>query len=270
MPRHRQTEPEPLPPRQYPPVKVPTFWFDKPVLWFANLEAQFVIAGIVDDDTRFAYVLANLDSKAAETAEDVVTLPPAANKYLALKTTLISRLSASQEARFRTLLAREEIGDRTPSQFLRYMRGLAGPGFPDDLLRSLWSSRLPLHHREILAVSSAASLDELTLLADKISEISPTPQVSGVDSSPDLTTLATQIASLTSTVATLIADRDLVRANRSRVPMRTAASSSDHTRSSSTTIDGSDLCWYHRKYGARARRCLEPCAFLVKNAGGGQ
>lgn len=257
------------------PVRVPSFWADKPKLWFANVEAQFAIAGINEEAVRYAHVLANLDSKTADIVEDIISETPEINQYQELKTALITRLSASQETRFKILLEREEMGDRTPSQFLRYMRGLGGVNFSEDLLRSLWMSRLPIHFRDILAVSSATNLVELACLADKMAENHSTPQISSSDSSTDVTALTAQIASLTSTVAALVADRERVRpVERTRVEDRSFINRTRINRinqsqyRSSVTQD--EICWYHLNFGAMARRCIKPCAFRPKNVEGGQ
>ena len=38
-------------------VKLPPFWPDKAVLWFAQAEAQFLLRGITQDKTKFAHVI---------------------------------------------------------------------------------------------------------------------------------------------------------------------------------------------------------------------
>ena len=52
-------------------VKLPPFWPDKAVLWFAQAEAQFLLRNITADNTKFAHVLTMMDSKTAEHAMDI-------------------------------------------------------------------------------------------------------------------------------------------------------------------------------------------------------
>jgi hypothetical protein len=49
----------------------------------------------------------------------------------------------AQESEIRKLVSQQDIGDRTPSEFLRYLRRLAKTEVPDSFLRTLWESRLP-------------------------------------------------------------------------------------------------------------------------------
>ncbi|KAF2903295.1 hypothetical protein ILUMI_02891 [Ignelater luminosus] len=78
------------------------------------------------------------DVETPEVIEDVIVSPSTAAKYEKNKNELIKRLSASQEQRLRQLLEREEIGDRTPSTFLRHLKSLGDNTVSDDLIKSLW------------------------------------------------------------------------------------------------------------------------------------
>jgi hypothetical protein len=60
------------------------------------------------------------------------------------------------------------MGDRKQFQFLRHLRSLA-PDVPDDFLHSIWTSRLPLSVKAILAGQPEGSLDAAARCADRIS-----------------------------------------------------------------------------------------------------
>jgi hypothetical protein len=75
------------------------------------------------------------------------------------------------------------MGDRKPSQFLRHIRSLA-PDVPDDFLRSVWCSRLPLNIQAILAGQHEGSLDAAALCADRISEVAPHSALASVGPTP--------------------------------------------------------------------------------------
>ncbi|KAF2890670.1 hypothetical protein ILUMI_15503, partial [Ignelater luminosus] len=129
-----------------------------------------------------------------EVIEDVIVSPPTAARYEEIKNELIKRLSASQEQRLRQLLEREEIGDRTPSTFLRRLRSLGDNTVSDDLIKSLLLNRLPTTLQAILAVSSETSLNKLAELAVKINESTPRGQVASVSTSnPELETIRKQL-----------------------------------------------------------------------------
>ncbi|XP_061717557.1 uncharacterized protein LOC133525286 [Cydia pomonella] len=148
-------------------VKVPPFYPDKPALWFAQLEGQFRLSRVTTDETKFYYAMAQLEPQYAAEVEDIITSPPDEDKYGKLKTELIKRLSASRERKVQQVLNLEELGDRKPSQFLRHLQHLAGPGLPEDFLRSIWVNRLPQRTQDIVASQLKSSLEDLAELADR-------------------------------------------------------------------------------------------------------
>lgn len=44
-------------------VKVCPFWKDKPMLWFCQLESQFILNGISSDTTKYYSLIGNLRFK---------------------------------------------------------------------------------------------------------------------------------------------------------------------------------------------------------------
>lgn len=237
-------------------VKLPTFWADKPAIWFAQVEAQFEIANIVGDTTKYNYIVGHLDQRMAGEVEDLITNPPAEEKYIKLKDALIQRLSISQEKRVRQLLSDEELGDRKPSQFLRHLRSLAGTVLSDDnIIRQLWLRRLPQQVQAILAAQADLDLDKVAELADKITELAPAPAVCStatVSSSITLDTLSKRLEEVSNQVASL--------SRQQHRPSRDRSVSSDRSTSSSKR------CWYHRKWGVKASRCISPCNWKSENS----
>jgi hypothetical protein len=50
-------------------VRLPPFWTDRPAVWFAQAEAQFSLAGISSERTKFHYVISQLDQRYAAEVE---------------------------------------------------------------------------------------------------------------------------------------------------------------------------------------------------------
>jgi hypothetical protein len=155
-------------------VRLPPFWAEWPAVWFAQAEAQFSLAGISTETTKFYHVISQLDHRYAAEVEDVITSPPQQDPYTKLKTELLKRLSLSREQRAQQLITFEEMGDRKPSQFLRHLRGLA-PDVPDYLLCTIWTNRLPTNIQMTLACHPEIELDTTALCADRITETVPRP-----------------------------------------------------------------------------------------------
>ncbi|KAK4877480.1 hypothetical protein RN001_009986 [Aquatica leii] len=227
-------------------MKIPPFWASDSEMWFAQVESHFRISGISSDETKYGYIASSLEAKYACEVRDILTKPPQTNCYEALKTELIKRLSATDEQRMRQLLEREELGDRKPSQFPRHLLALAGTSVPDDLLKSIWISRLPQKTQAILAVQKAANLADSAELADAIN--ATTPQhlyaVQPNDAIQEaLTKLAAEIVELKTRGRPTQREKPTNRkSSRRRTPKKEY-----------------DTCWYHFRFGKGARNCRPPC-----------
>lgn len=234
-------------------LKIPPFWSDEPDLWFAQLEGQFVLAGITQDSTKYAYVLAHLETKQAKEVKDIVTKPPAINRYENLKKALIQRLSVPQEQQIQQVIEQEEIGDRRPSQFLRHLQALANGAIPETLLRIIWMGRLPSQLQAILATRAADSLDEVAEQADRVYEaINRTTTVASVQPATTSQTMEQQIQELTEQVASL---------NKKLVQKKSQKSYGQSRNHSQEKKDEEGICYFHRRFKEKARKCTQPCSF---------
>ncbi|XP_076655177.1 uncharacterized protein LOC143360335 [Halictus rubicundus] len=244
-------------------VHMAKFWAEKPALWFAHLDAQFGLRGITQEDTKYHHVVAQLDVKTAQEVEDILLNPPEQNKYTRLKDELIARLSTSKQRKIKQLLEHEERGDRTPSQFLRHIRSLAGNEVPEDFIRTLWMSRLPVAMQSVLATQDGVELEKVAALADRISEVTPAQihpaaAANNVAALGDINALVEQIAALVTTKLE----------GRGRQPRSSTPSSRYRRRSrpkSKAESRPSGICWYHGRFGTKATKCTKPCTFQSGN-----
>jgi hypothetical protein len=97
-------------------VRLPPFWAEQPDVWLSQTEAQFSLADITTERTKFHHVISQLDHRYAAEVRDIITSPTLQDPYTTLRTALLERLSPSREQRFRQLLTPEAIGNRKPSQ----------------------------------------------------------------------------------------------------------------------------------------------------------
>ncbi|PNF27361.1 hypothetical protein B7P43_G02438 [Cryptotermes secundus] len=100
----------------------------------------------------------------------------------------------SPEQRIRQLLTVEEIGDRKPSQFLRYLKSLV-PEVSDNVIRSVWTCRLPRNVQSFFAGQNESNLEAAALCADRISEVEVRPALASVDGPTDIGALRQRIQS---------------------------------------------------------------------------
>ena len=74
-----------------PKFKIATFYASDVELWFNQIETQFALHQINDDDERYSLTCAALLGKIASDVRDVLLQPFRSNKYDSLKAILIER-----------------------------------------------------------------------------------------------------------------------------------------------------------------------------------
>lgn len=236
-------------------LKLPTFCRTDPRLWFVQIEAQFAIAKIRADDTKFNYVISAIDTEILMQVADYVEDPPNINKYNGLKTKLIDIFSESKEKCLRKLLSEVQLGDKKPSQLLNEMSRLGGRALPNEIQKALWMQRLPTHIQSMLLTSTADSLENIAKTADRMIEIESSShyvaEASTCSSDMLVEKLANEIAELRATLRT---DVDRQRRYTRRLPKRKLIEAAN------------GYCWYHTNFKEKATRCRSPCNFSAGNA----
>ncbi|XP_064479239.1 uncharacterized protein LOC135392459 [Ornithodoros turicata] len=266
-------------------IRLPPFWSHNPTVWFLQVECQFALSGITSQLAKFRHVVSVLPQEVAAQLIDVLTAPPAANPYDALKAALLERTTASERKRFQELLSAEDLGDRRPTELLRHMQNLLGERavtFDASFLKQLFLQRLPPTVQMILTSASTLSLPELALLADKVMEVAPHsisaippaaitnppirphPQACPPTALPPadpIVQLREDFERLSAMVASAVAPRS--PRPRHRSPRRFGSRSSSRRRSPRRTAEDPPICpcWYHQRFGTEARRCTRPCTW---------
>ena len=148
------------------------------------------------------------------------------------------------------MLSVEELGDRKPSQLLRKFQQLLDDTSTDHpVIRELFLQRLPTHVRQLITATTTATttLTELAQMADKVMDV-PAHNISAIPQRQEDSELATLRAELLEINQTLAA----FTRQQNQHPTKKTQTEND-TPSSST------LCWYHRRFGSKARKCQPPC-----------
>lgn len=251
-------------------VRLPTFWKNRPKLWFVQLESELSAYRIRSDEQKYNAIIRHLDEATMIAVADVLENPPEEQKYERLKEALVSRLSDSHEKQLHTLLHGVVLGDKKPSQLLREMRSLAGANATDDLLRTLWLERLPARIQELLLIFDNENLEKLAECADKLKDRSAAGDVTTISAvkttkkseGEPLQQLAQQITELTTQVRTLIQTNKAKSYNRrrSRSRQRQAKEQDQTDVPAITNSTTTDQCYYHKRFGNLARKCTPPCS----------
>lgn len=250
-------------------VKIPHFWTDKPEIWFYQIEAQFAINGISNENTKFNYIVSQMEPKYIDTIWDIVT-DTAENKYSLAKERLLSVFKESETKRIKRLFTGIEIGDVKPSQLLQKMKSLATTDISDKLLKTLWMEKLPHHIKHILVVSDE-SIDKLAMMADKIfdlhsqTELYETHSTEVKNSSAsknEISQLFEKISSLEQRIEELHFHRQPNGRGRSKDKNNRLLNRGRSNSRKRYNPDGK-LCYFHFTFGSRCfpEKCKPPCAW---------
>ena len=71
-------------------TKLPAFWLDAPVAWFAAVEAQFKLHRVSSQDERFCHVTTAQDTLSLKKGVHLVTKPDPWEPYTKLKDALLA------------------------------------------------------------------------------------------------------------------------------------------------------------------------------------
>lgn len=206
-------------------TKLPVFWPLNPKAWFLQAEAQFALRQITTDDTKYWHVVSALDRDVASGCTSILEKVPDANKYRYLKEALVNRFQLTEEERADRLLAMQGLGDRRPSELADAILDLNADQPTHFLLRRIFMRALPLQVRNALSTSATTDLRDLAREADRV--IATTGRGAAQTYS---------VVRDDSSIPGGYSEVDAVATRRQR-----------------------QLCFFHRKWGTRARRCVQPC-----------
>lgn len=286
-------------------VRFPPFWTSKPEVWFSQVEAQFSLAKISNDRKKYDHILALLPIEVINDIYDVIQNPPEHNLFDNLKTTILVRLSSSEEKRLDDLLTGSQMGDRKPSEFYRHMLGIVGGTHmvSQDLLVKLWKRRLPKTIFVAITASGKTNIEEIIDIADKIWESCQNPVMSPVnrqsdiysgnlsnssDSAPTIANLLDQFNTFStnfqSTLNQIVLKQQSLELQISTLQTNSSQNQSPafpskycsncQNRSRSTTRSSSrnrfdttnnTVCYYHQLYKERAFKCGGSWCIFNKN-----
>ena len=155
-----------------PKFKIATFYATDVELWFNQIETQFAIHQIHDDDERYSLTCAALSGEVASDVRDVLLQPFRSHKYESLKAILIERRGLTTPERVNKVISGERMGTVIPSRFLRRLQKTAGFGTKavvgKAVIRQAFIRQMPALIRAHLATQpDSATLESLAVLADR-------------------------------------------------------------------------------------------------------
>lgn len=242
---------------------IPEFWRDLPRLWFTQFEA-IVGPQKQEDECKYNTVLTKLTKEEIQQISDLITTPPANDKYEAVKNRLINCYEESEQIKFQRLLD-IELGDQKPSQLWRKMCSLANGKINRETIKLMWLRHLPSAVTTVLAVTDQLSDEKTCELADKIYENAKSAQLSVINNQVSKVEDVTScLASVTAQMAQMqihMNELQRLQNNNSRRSVDRDAFYRRYTSRSGSRNRNDRFCIYHRHFRERARQCQQPCAW---------
>ncbi|KAF6203052.1 hypothetical protein GE061_003465 [Apolygus lucorum] len=252
-------------------ARLPAFHANDPHLWFIQIEAQFAAERVTTETTKFNRVVSQLPIDVLQQITDLVETP-GTSPYTQLKTRLSSLYTDSQEDQLLALLHDTPIGDQKPSLALNRLRYIAGKDTPLAIVKTIWIKRLPTSIQQNLMTAGESDINKLAALADRLIALER-PSVAALNTSTDLSTLKDQVDNLTKELRRLTSSRQRVY-SRDRSSSRHRDRSIDKPREKGPTREfrrqrdltpHSTSCYYHRRFGDKAKKCVPPCSHQQEN-----
>ena len=230
-------------------VKLPEFYKSNPDMWFASAEAQFILANITEESTKYYNVIKRLDESVAVAVSKYTSKIPAAAPYTKLKAALIKHFTPTESSKAQAFFNVQPSGDMRPSDIMNNLIQL-GPecctnnSCPAEafLFKQAFLLQLSPKVRTAMGGVKFTDREEYAQEADNFWEAAQAAELS-----------------VSTTTSEALATRKAPKAS---------AKSSKRPETSSTSDD--TLCWYHRKHGNNAMKCadLQSCTWSKNGPAG--
>lgn len=259
-------------------TKFPEFDTSEVEFYFDRVEATFASHGLKnsakDEETKFQYLVQYSEKELSPFVKEVLRNPPTdgSSKYEVVKSKVLSTYVESEETRLRRIFSGQGLNGRKPSLFVQDLRNKGGKDVSEAILRTLLLEQLPDNIRSVLGISTETDIDKLSKMADRMIELQqPSYSVSAVQRPQDTASTSVTTELLQSIICRL--DR-LETGRQSRRDNFQARSVSRHrSRQRSKSREQANrqkgFCFYHSRFGEKARKCEEPCSWRSGNSNPG-
>ena len=151
-----------------------------------------------------------------------------------------------------------------PSVFLRNIRQLAGTEFPEDYLYMYFLERLPRHIRSALLANGSRDLSALAQLADRIWEADKL-QMNAIKLDSSNVEIQSEAHPSASDWQEMVKEMESLKHEIKNLHCKQDKQNFSKARQAYDKIDTryNRICFYHRKFGNRARKCEAPCKFEI-------
>lgn len=236
-------------------VVLPSFWVEKPALWFAQVEAVFALNRVTSDSDMYDHIVSELSKDVISLVEDIILNPPemeAVDRYDYLKHEVIERMSIKQ-------LENEKIGSMKPSEFLAHLQTKADSRVSEETIKEIWIEGLPSHVKEVIEGENCDNLDLLINVADKVLEVYSVENLSD-KSSTEFESKLDKLLQQMENLHKQVIDIQLTIQEKVEV-CKNCKCKTPEVKLKTNDRNVNQICWYHDKFGYKAVKCISPCSY---------
>ncbi|XP_043474042.1 uncharacterized protein LOC122506112 [Leptopilina heterotoma] len=238
------------------------FYRSEPSIWFSQAEIMFDYARLTSQKARAGAVISVLDFEVVMSISDLIQANPArVQLYDDIKQRLISNFSVSPEARLRQLLKGEVPAEGKPSLILSRIKNLSQGKCSQEIIKAVFLDQLPSSCRATLTLSEITDLEKIAEMADRFMEASCMGESCAFVSSPannNFEELIGKIDALSARFESFEAANKTNNQGLFNKKNRFKTPNKDKQKSSGSSTG---LCFYHKKFGNSAYKCVKPCNF---------
>jgi hypothetical protein len=232
-------------------VKLPPFWPNNPAAWFRSVEAQFVVKGVTAAADKYYLVLAALGENQVERIHNVLDEEPGEAGYQKIKDALLSTHTLTPFQMVDKIANMEPLGGRKPTELLAAMAKYR-PKEDHHFFSYFFLQRLPREIRVLLARECSKDIQALAEKADELMALH-------IPQQHDITAVAP-----VADEAALGDEQEIAAAVQKGGRQRKKKWSKKQHKKEKEDFK-SPLCHFHIRYGDKAFRCEEPCAWPAEN-----
>jgi hypothetical protein len=244
----------PPPPANNHHIKLPAFWPNNIISWFAMAEGQFVLRNVNDELIRYYNVLTALPEATINFVADFVEAPLPADPYTQPRARLLAAHQLTDYQKVEFIKKMPSLGAQKPSELFAEMLRVCPRGQEGNIFFiHEFLSRLP---KDLRLMLSGMDFADRRALADRADE------------------LWTHTARQHHDVVAAVADEEQsapVAAVSGRSGQGGRASKKPppppkkphgkKTYVEQEVLEESGLCYYHYMYADKAAKCKKPCAW---------
>lgn len=230
--------------------------------WFREFSTQLTLCKALTEADRYTALLAYLDSVNRTLAESWLadaSVSEACAPFTLTRDKLLSKYRISEHDRLQRLMAARRANDTLPSEFLAELKQLAG-GQHETLVREMWIKHLP---HPVIALLHSPTMKDLPM--DTLATFADSFQTTTKEAAPPAPT--TMVVDVQQSLGDRLERLEVLLTSKSFEPkkppqqQKRPQQQTNNTRSqpaapSSARENG--VCWYHAKFGNRARKCECP------------